>query len=374
LSDHKNDVKMKLIIGIDFSKTKFDATIIVAEGINEKAPRVHNVFANNIEGFRDFDKWVDANSGDVDKDEWIFGGENTGEYCKALAYYLYGTGRNIWIEDAYRMKHTMGMVREKSDKADSNRIAEVIMRNHDKAVWYKPEQQGIQDLREVFLWRQTLVCERRRLTVRTGEKQNVEKDVRDVKKALGGRTRAKMCSGSDFVRKLAQKQVRELDKQIKACDAEIKRIIDADEVLSGTKRIVTSIKGIGLQNAAALIVFTNNFARFDLNARKIASYYGIAPFKNESGSSVHCGTHVNSMANKMLKALLSEATLCAIKYCPEIRTYYDRMIMNKKKKQVALNNAKNKLLHIVVAMVRNNTTYNPAYLDSLTKKYDKNVA
>ena len=113
MSDHKNDVKMKLIIGIDFSKTKFDATIIVAEGINEKAPRVHNVFANNIEGFRDFDKWVDANSGDVDKDEWIFGGENTGEYCKALAYYLYGTGRNIWIEDAYRMKHTMGMVREK---------------------------------------------------------------------------------------------------------------------------------------------------------------------------------------------------------------------------------------------------------------------
>ena len=366
MSDYKNDVKMKLIIGIDFSKEKFDATIIAAKGREELSPRIHNVFANNIKGFRNFCQWVESNSHLIDKSDWIFGGENTGEYCKALAYYLYGTGRNVWIEDAYRMKHTMGMIREKSDEADSNRIAEFIMRNHDKAVWYKPASQGIQDLREVFLWRQSLVSERQRLVVRNREKQSVDKDVREVRKALKDQTKKK--TGLDFVKRQTLRQIKELDKQIKECDVEIERIIDADEVLSETKRIVTSIKGVGLQNTAALIAYTDNFERFNYNARKIACYYGIAPFKDESGSSVRHGTHISPMANRMLKALLSEAALCAIRYCPEIKVYYDRMIMNKKKKQVALNNVKNKLMHIIVAMVRNHTTYTPAYSDLLTKK------
>ena len=34
----------KIFIGIDFSKEKFDATLIQAEGLKECAPSVHEVF------------------------------------------------------------------------------------------------------------------------------------------------------------------------------------------------------------------------------------------------------------------------------------------------------------------------------------------
>ena len=42
----------KIFIGIDFSKEKFDATLIQAEGLKECAPSVHEVFDNKTSGYR----------------------------------------------------------------------------------------------------------------------------------------------------------------------------------------------------------------------------------------------------------------------------------------------------------------------------------
>lgn len=48
----------KIFIGIDFSKEKFDATLIQAEGLKECAPSVHEVFDNKTSGYRRLVKWV----------------------------------------------------------------------------------------------------------------------------------------------------------------------------------------------------------------------------------------------------------------------------------------------------------------------------
>ena len=42
----------KFFIGIDFSKEKFDATVIKAVGVEECAERKHEVFDNKVSGFR----------------------------------------------------------------------------------------------------------------------------------------------------------------------------------------------------------------------------------------------------------------------------------------------------------------------------------
>ena len=42
----------KIFIGIDFSKEKFDATLIKADGLKESAPSVHEVFDNKVSGYR----------------------------------------------------------------------------------------------------------------------------------------------------------------------------------------------------------------------------------------------------------------------------------------------------------------------------------
>ena len=48
----------KIFIGIDFSKEKFDATVIKAEGVEERAARQHEQFDNKVSGFRRLLKWV----------------------------------------------------------------------------------------------------------------------------------------------------------------------------------------------------------------------------------------------------------------------------------------------------------------------------
>lgn len=59
--------------------------------------------------------------------------------------------------------------------------------------------------------------------------------------------------------------------------------------------------------------------------------------------------------------MLTQAALAAVNFNPVIARYYMRLMERGKKKQVALNNVKNKLVHLVTAMVRNRQLYTPEY-------------
>ena len=57
--------------------------------------------------------------------------------------------------------------------------------------------------------------------------------------------------------------------------------------------------------------------------------------------------------------MLGQAAHCAKNFNPEIKEYYDRLVARGKKPQVALNNVKNKLIRIIVALVRKKVHYDP---------------
>ena len=71
--------------------------------------------------------------------------------------------------------------------------------------------------------------------------------------------------------------------------------------------------------------------------------------------------HVHYMANRQIKAMLTQAALAAVKFNPAISSYYSRLITRGKKKQIALNNVKNKLVHIATAMVRDKQVFDKDY-------------
>ena len=125
--------------------------------------------------------------------------------------------------------------------------------------------------------------------------------------------------------------------------------------------IITSVPGVGTQNAVCLMVYTDNFSRFDYDSRKLACYYGVAPFGRQSGTSVNTPPHVSPFANKLIKSLLTQAALASIRFCSQMAIYNHRLLEAGKKKMVAINNVKNKLLHVIMAMVRKGEKYNPDY-------------
>ena len=336
----------KLFVGIDFSKEKVDVAIIFSEGLNETAPRVYNEFKTSVSGYRQLVRWVEENANGVEHSSWLFCGENTGDYSKGLSNYLYGKGLDMWLENAKCIKDASGIRRLKSDRADASMIAEYAMRNHDRAVVYEPVSESLSQLRELFLYRHMLVRHKSSLVVRRGEK-NLTMEKSPVKTAIS---------------QIGRHLVSEFDKEIEKLDRKIMELIRSDEELSEIYNIVTSVPGIGTQNAVCLMVYTDNFRKFNYDARKIACYYGVAPFGRNSGTSVHSAPHVHYMANKLVKAMLTQAALAAINYNPTIACYYAGLVERGKKKPVALNNVKNKLLHIVTAMVKNRQAFDPYYL------------
>lgn len=334
-----------LFIGIDFSKEKVDVAIIYAEGLTETADRALNEFKNSVSGFRQLVKWVGANAAGIDSSLWLFCGENTGDYSKGLCNHLYGTGYDMWLENAKCIKDASGIRRLKSDRADASMIAEYAMRNYDRAIMYEPLSGALAQLRELFLYRQMVVRHRCSFQVRKGEKDlTMEKS--SVKNAIS---------------KSGRRIVSELNKEIEKLDKEIDALIAKDDELKEVFAIVTSVPGIGTQNAVCLMVYTDNFRRFNYDSRKIACYYGIAPFGKDSGTSVHSEPHVHYMANRQIKAMLTQAALAAVNFNPSIKSYYVRLVNKGKKKQVALNNVKNKLIHLVTAMVKNKQKFDPSY-------------
>ena len=324
----------KIFIGIDFSKEKFDATLIKAEGLKECAPSMHEVFDNKTSGFRRLVRWVKAQSEGLPIDTWIFCGENTGAYSIGLSNYLYASGYDMCLECAYKIKHSAGILRAKNDKADSMVIAEYAMRNYDKIRLHKPQSSSLACLREVFLYRHSLVRQKVALTVRRDEKRLTQEK----------------SDARAFMSFTSKHLITEINKAIYKCDQNI-----------------TSMPGIGVQNATCLMVYTDNFQKFDMDSRKIACYYGIAPFGRQSGTSVNSRPKVSPFANRMIKSLLSQAALAAIKSDINIHNYYQRLIERGKHPLLIHNNIKNKMLHALVAMVRDRIKYNPDYVYQINK-------
>ena len=103
--------------------------------------------------------------------------------------------------------------------------------------------------------------------------------------------------------------------------------------------------------AVTLLAYTKGFTTFS-TAKQLACYCGVVPFSKTSGSSVRFKPTVSNMANKKLKKLLHLCALSAIKNDPEIKLYFERKVGEGKNKMCVINAVRNKLIHRVFAVVR----------------------
>ena len=339
----------KLIIGIDFSKEKFDVVAILADDLNVCATETHDEFSNDKKGVRLLLSWARGLQKKYKAAELLFCGENTGDYSKRAADCIYKSGCDMWLADPLKIKRSNPLQRQKSDAADAKMIAEYAMRHYDERRQYEPLSKPVSGLRELYGHRKSLVEARKMLEVRNNEKQKTLESSASLK----------------FIDRSSKQAITVLDKEIRAVDKRIKELIRSSEELREAHDIVTSVPGIGTLTAVCLIVSTNNFKSFDFDARRLASYFGVAPFGKESGSSVHTAPHVSRCCDKRIKAALHEPALAAIRFDAGMNAYYRRLIDRGKPHLVALNNVKSKLLHIVVALVRDKKMYDSNYQSPL---------
>lgn len=338
----------KIFIGIDVSKETLDATAIFQGNLGEKA---YTRVGNNGSGHRELLKWAKGLAKQagmkLSREEALFCCENTGAYGTTLCEFLSERHMEIWEEHPTKISRSLPLKRGKTDKADSAAIAEYAMRYQDKAVPYKPMTESQKKLRALLNYRADLVKQR---TMATNQLKS-----RSVLKG------SKHNPG--LIRRDCEARIKSLTASIRAVEKEAEALIAADKDLAQVYEILVSFKGVGPINAITIMVRTSNFEKFDMNARKLAAYYGVAPYPNESGTSVKGQSRVSQCADKSIKALLSQAALSAARHNKPLRDYYQRLTAAGKKEGVVLNNIKNKILHILVAMVRNKTKFDPNYIE-----------
>jgi len=333
-------MKRFLFIGIDFSKSKFDVSVI--ENADQKSC-LQATFENEEKGFGEFLKWTGRQS-KIKREDWRFCGEHTGLYSRGLSNFLAKKGLFIWLENPLQIKQCSGIKRSKNDLFDSLIIAQYACRYIDKAMAYKPAEKEIETLQLLVGYRSRLVKSKVSLEVSANEMRRV------IKRDATAR----------FIYESSMRDIERIKKQINGIEQKMHDTI-MNSSLKENYLLINSIKGVGMQTAIMIIIHTNNFAGFE-NARQIASYCGCAPFPNQSGT-VDKGNHISRLANKELKVLLSQCAISAIQHNKEIAAYAQRKRAEGKSKRVIINNVRNKLIQRIFAVVTSKIPYREDYLN-----------
>jgi transposase len=337
-------MKKFLFIGIDFSKSKFDVSVL--EEIEQKH-HAQAVFANSEQGYSEFLKWLPRQS-KIKRESWLFCGEHTGLYSRGLADFLVKKSLFVWLENPLQIKQSSGIKRAKTDSIDACTIACYACRYQDKAKAYAQPNKELDALRLLSAHRSRLVKSKVLLEVSASEMRRVMK--RDTT--------------ARWVFESSMRDIERLKKEINTVEEKMHKTI-MESVLKENYLLINSIKGIGMQTAIAMLIHTNNFENFD-NARQLAAYCGCAPFPNKSGT-IDKGTHISRLANAEIKVLLTQCAASAIQYNAELTAYFQRKVAAGKSKRLVLNNVRNKLIQRIFAVVTSKIPYRQDYLNPFEK-------
>jgi transposase len=265
--------------------------------------------------------------------------EHTGLYNNHLLKVLQQAKMDVAIVPAAEIKLSVGLQRGKDDIVDARRISEYAMRFEDKLNLWSPPRMIIQELQALTTLKERLIKTKVQLETPLGEGGNFMDE--EIFNELV------QCNAS---------AIEGVKKSIAEVEAKINALIDKDDDLRQKKERITSIPGVGDTTAIDVIIETNEFKDFD-DPRKFACYAGVAPFHRTSGSSVRGRPRVSHMANKRMKTLFHLCAMSAIRYNQSIKAYYHRKVEQGKNKMSVINAVRNKIIHIIFALEKNQTMY-----------------
>ena len=331
---------LKNFIGIDISKSYFDVALIK---LMHPGQRIHHQFSQCKNGFKEMLQWL-AQQGVIINEETIFCMEYTGIYNTGLVNFLVEQKAQLWVEMPLRIKRSCGFERGSDDKTSAVKIAAYAFRHQDQIQLWRPLDSSIEKIKNLIAQRDRIVNAITGLAV-------------PVKEMLE-------CGCADEARQLEKLQkspLKALQKSKDAIEQLILKIVEQDEHIYKKTKQVESIKGIGKVTAVTLLAYTKGFTTFS-TAKQLACYCGVVPFSKTSGSSVRFKPTVSQHANKKLKKLLHLCALSAIKNDPEIKLYFERKVGEGKNKMCVINAVRNKLIHRVFAVIRDDRFFEKNYV------------
>lgn len=327
--------KVQHIIGADLSKRTIDLFYHLKE--------THLKIDNNLQGFKTLLKWISQQQ--INPSELIIVMEHTGLYSFCFEEFLHRHLISFTKVSALTIKHSIGLVRGKSDKIDASRIAAYGYEKKDKLAAEPPTSKELQRLQLLYATRERLVKQKVGLL-------NAVKEYRNIG-----------LLQNDPILRSQYRLIKNYEKEIAKLEVQLDNVLKSNPSLQKNHLLLQSIKGVGKVLATATIIKTKNFTRFT-NARKFACFCGTAPFEHTSGTSIKGRTRVSHLADKQMKTLLDLSAKTAIQYDKELREYYLNRTQNGKPKMSTINVVRNKILYRMFAVIKRQTPFIENYLQA----------
>jgi transposase len=331
---------LKKFVGIDISKTYFDAAIIKAD---HPSGSMHNQFSQCADGFKKMVTWLQQQNVLLNT-ETLFCMEYTGIYNTGLVNFLIEQKAQLWVEMPLRIKKSAGFERGSDDKISAIKIAGYAFRYQDKMQLWQPVDSSIEKIKRLIAQRDRVMNAITQLAVPVKELSECgcNKEAKELEK-------------------VQRSSLKALQKTKEAIEQLIVKTVQQDTVVTKKVQQVQSITGIGQVTAVALLAYTKGFTAFS-NAKELACYCGVVPFVKKSGTSIRFKPTVSPYANRKLKKLLHLCALSAIRNDIEIQTYFERKVREGKNKMSVINAVRNKLIHRVFAVIRDDRSYEKNYV------------
>ena len=327
----------RFFVGIDLSKTYFDASIVGTDGKR----LAHKRLENTPESFPALLDWVASTT--RSETAPLFCLEHTGAYGRRLCHFLQDRRQLLWIESPLQIKRSLGILRGKNDRIDSLRIARYAQLRQHQVRLSPHYDAALEQLHDLLTTRNRLLGAHSALSKAQGELAWADEE--SHRTVVG----------------VQQAAIEGLNASVRQAEQAIDALLDGNPAWRKNFDLATSIHGVGRVTVLWLMVHTRNFDPH-FNARKVAALVGIAPYESRSGTSVNAGTHVSKFGHLDVKALLHMVAMASIRCNGQVKRYYKRKKEEGKPGLLVLNNIKNKIVHQIFAVVRSQVPYDPAFV------------
>lgn len=318
----------KTIIGIDISAKTLD--LCVKKDNSKEFIEIENT-AKAIKKFlKGFEK---------DIENTIISMENTGRYNWNLYEVLEKMSFTVFVIHPFHLKKSLGLIRGKNDKIDAERISLFTEKNKDELIQWKPCSEELKHIKIIASERKSMIKSRSKLLQQQKEYQLI-----------------KTCKLKTKLVNMCNKKIDLLTKQIKELDDLMEETIKQDEQLNLQIERMRSVPGVGKVLSCAILAKTEGFELYN-DPRKLACCAGVVPFKYQSGTSINSKHKVSHLADKPLKTLLHMAAMRAVRLDCDLKIYYERKIEEGKNKMSVLNAIRNKIIHIIFSLIKNEKFY-----------------
>lgn len=306
----------KFYIGIDVAKIKLD----VAMSNSNQLLQV----SNNETGLKELVKLL------PNKKHSLVVLEASGGYERTAAKYLRSKNFRVAIVNARRVRE---FAKASGKLAKTDHIDAVVIMNFAKAFEPAPQELVKPEEESRINW---LNRRGQLVKVIALEKQHLEK------------------SPPEFYAEI-KKHIRFLEKALEKIEFSLKEEVGKDPELQDKVKRLDEIKGVGEVTAMNILIHMPELGQ--LAPQEASALAGVAPFNKDSGQMK--GKRQIRGGRAQVRTALYMAVLTAKRFNPVLKRFYDRLIQKGKLKKVAMVACMRKLIIIMNAMIRDNSSWQP---------------